>query len=236
MFSKSAKFYDKIYSFKNYKEEAEKISSLIRMELPHARTILDVACGTAEHARFLKEDFELTGIDLDSNFIDIARSKHPSCKFHVANMKDFDLQTKFDVVMCLFSSIGYLTTAGEVTDALKSFKKHLNPNGIIIVEPWLTPEAWKPGTPHMLTVDEPELKICRINVSETIGGNLSKLKFEYLVANQERVEHFNEVHVLALYTVDEMKNFFTEAGLNVRHDSVGIFGRGLYIGEVPKVD
>ena len=30
--------------------------------------------------------------------------------------------------------------------------------------------------------------------------------------------------------VEEMLSFFSEAGLSVRHDPEGIFGRGLYIG------
>ena len=53
MFHKSHAYYDAIYSFKNYAEEARKISDLIRSTHPKPRTILDVACGTAQHAKLL---------------------------------------------------------------------------------------------------------------------------------------------------------------------------------------
>ena len=54
MFSESAELYDLIYSrFKDYPAEARQLAELIRRERPGARTVLDVACGTAEHARLL---------------------------------------------------------------------------------------------------------------------------------------------------------------------------------------
>jgi hypothetical protein len=67
-----------------------------------------------------------------------------------------------------------------------------------------------------------------MNVSER-EGNLSRLRFQYMIARKEGIEHVSEDHELALYSVEEMKTFFAEAGLSVKRDPVGIFGRGLYI-------
>ena len=80
MFTESAELYDLIYSsFKNYSEEAAALAALIRREHPNARTVLDVACGTAEHARLLAGDhgFAVDGLDLDPAFVRIARGKLP---------------------------------------------------------------------------------------------------------------------------------------------------------------
>jgi len=52
-FVASAELYDAIYSFKNYSGECDRLRSLINQFAPGARTILDVACGTGEHAKFL---------------------------------------------------------------------------------------------------------------------------------------------------------------------------------------
>ena len=52
MFDASAEYYDLIYgSFKDYPREAAQIAGLLRQNMPHCRTVLDVACGSGEHAR-----------------------------------------------------------------------------------------------------------------------------------------------------------------------------------------
>lgn len=231
MFSKTSQFYDKIYSFKNYAEEAQKIKTLIIKLHPKAKEVLDVACGTGEHIKYLSKDFAMDGIDLEPGLLEIAKEKNPSSSFFVADMKEFKLEKKYDVILCLFSSIGYLKKGEEVIEALKSFKNHLKPSGIMAIEPWFTPDVWKTGNPHLITVNETDLKICRMNISE-VEGNISKLRFHYLIGDHNSVEHVTEDHELALYTIDEMVGFFKRANLIVEYDPVGIFGRGLYIAKI----
>jgi SAM-dependent methyltransferase len=232
MFRKSAQYYDDIYSFKNYREEVDRIAALIRAEHPAAKTILDVACGTGEHAKLLSRDFSVDGIDLEPEFVKISRAKVAAGSFRVADMRSFNLERRYDVVQCLFSSIGYLTHPQDVVEALRTFRRHLAPGGLMVVEPWLTPEKWKVGVPSMVTVDKPGLKLCRMNVSGR-AGVLSILDFHYLVAGSGGVEHFEETHELALYTVSEMLAFFAAANVVVKYDEVGIFGRGLYVARLP---
>jgi ubiquinone/menaquinone biosynthesis C-methylase UbiE len=232
MFAKTAQYYDLIYSFKNYEKETQQIVDLIAREHPTARSVLDVACGTAEHAKYLSRTFQVDGIDIQPKFVEIARGKVPSGRFWVADMRDFDVSGRYDVVQCLFSSIGFLKQSQDVVRALLCFKKHLNPGGIVIVEPWFTPDQWQAGLiPHMVTVDRPDLKICRMSATGR-EGTISKIRFHYLVGRVQGVEHLTEDHELALYTLEEMLRFFQQAGLAARYDPEGIFGRGLYVAQV----
>lgn len=231
MYNQTAQYYDLIYSFKDYGAEAEKITALIQQELPTAKTILDVACGTAEHAKLLSNRFEVDGIDLEPAFVEIAREKAPSGEFRLADMSDFSLPKTYDVVQCLFSSIGYLPTTEKIVAALESFKKHLNPGGVIFVEPWITPENWQIGYVGMVTAESDDLKICRMNVNERID-NRSILNFHYLVATKQGIEHLEEKHELVLYTKGEMLECFAKAGLEVSYDDK-FFGRGLYTARTP---
>ena len=80
----------------------------------------------------------------------------------------------------------------------------------------------------MTTVDHHDLKICRMSVSECDGA-LSKIRFYYLIAKREGIERFEEDHELALYTVEEMKFCFQEAGMIANYDPQGIFDRGIYV-------
>ncbi|MCB0593988.1 MAG: class I SAM-dependent methyltransferase [Lewinellaceae bacterium] len=230
MFAESSEFYDLIYSFKDYAGEAAKIRQLLLSKSPGCQTILDVACGTGEHHKYLKNDFLVDGLDLNATFLEAARKKNPAGSYHPGDMMDFQLSKKYDVLLCLFSSIGYVKTLENVRSTIRCFARHLNPGGLILLEPWLTPENWYKGKLHMLTYDKENIKICRMNKSET-RGNASHIHFHYLLATKKHgVRHFEEVHELGLFTEQEMKNAFEMAGLAVEHEPEGLIGRGLYIG------
>ena len=69
MFLESPELYDAIYHFKNYAHECEILRAVIAVAAPGAHTILDVACGTGEHDKFLKDRYAVDGIDLNENYL-----------------------------------------------------------------------------------------------------------------------------------------------------------------------
>jgi len=233
MFTKSADLYDAIYAFKDYAKEAELLHDRIRRHKrsPGSR-LLDVACGTGGHIPFLSRQYQVEGIDLDPAMIAAARQRHPGVPFHEGDMLCFGLGRRFDVVTCLFSSIGYAKTTENLVKAVRNVAGHLEPGGVLIVEPWLTPEAYTPGRVYAIFVDQPELKIARMNISEMRGG-LSVFDFHYLVARPSGIEHFVERHELGLFSHEEYLAAFEAAGLEVTHDPRGLTDRGLYIGVRP---
>jgi ubiquinone/menaquinone biosynthesis C-methylase UbiE len=230
MYSSSAIYYDLIYEFKDYKEESANISALIESVNPGAKTILDIACGTGEHDKFLKNKYDVQGIDLDEIFIGIARNKNPQCVYHHCDMSDFKLANRFDAIICLFSSIGYLKNINKISQSIACFKRHLNPGGVILVEPWFEPEVYLPDTAHMTTVDKEDVKICRSCVSRKTG-NLSSMNMHYLITSSKGVEYFEELHELGLFTPKEMISAFELAGCQVDYQPLGLTGRGLYIAQ-----
>ncbi len=232
MFSESANYYDALYSFKDYVQEAAQIEALIQFHNPKAKTILDIACGTAEHMRFLPSKYDLEGLDLDPKMLAVAKTKFPNKTFHLGDMSSFDLAKKFDVVLCLFSSIGYLLTTEKLILSIQCFAKHLNPGGIVIVEPWFSKEEWKPNKPHMLTYESDDLKICRMTYTTT-EGNISVLDFQYLIAEKDMgIRHATEIHRLAMFEEHEFRSAFEAAKLEVLFDPKGLTNRGLYLGKV----
>jgi hypothetical protein len=144
-------------------------------------------------------------------------------------MMDFDLGSTFDVVTCLFSSIGYVKTLDNLARAVTCMARHVAPAGVLVIEPWFTPEDWHPGKVHALLVEEPHLKIVRMSTS-LVEGTISFFDFHYLIGTSVGTQYFAERHELGLFTVDEMRGAMEDAGLQVTHDQEGITGRGLYIG------
>jgi SAM-dependent methyltransferase len=224
----TSEYYDLIYSFKDYQGEAERLRALLDQERPGCRTLLDVACGTGEHHRFLANRFAIDGVDLNPEFIEIARRKNPRCTYAVGDMTEFGLGKRFDALTCLFSAIGYVMDQDNLVRTLRCFREHLVDDGIILVEPWFTPETWKPPFLHTLTAEREGLKICRASSSQ-VDGRISRADMHFLIVTAEGVRYVFEEHALGLFTIDEMKQAFSAAGLAVRYDEEGLSGRGLYL-------
>lgn len=144
----------------------------------------------------------------------------------------FNLQTQFDAITCLFSAIGYLTSVRNLNRAIRNMARHLKPGGVLIVEPWLSPEEIIQGHIGAVFVNQPKLKLVRMNIVK-VKGRLSTLEFHYLLGRPEGVKHFTELDQFGLFTANEYLTAFRRAGLKVKHDPKGLIGRGLYIGVKP---
>ena len=231
MFSKSAQYYDEIYASidKDYATEVTKAHKIIqKYKQSKGKLLLDVACGTGAHAEPLRKHYKVEGLDLDPEMLSVARRKHPKIKFHQGDMTNFDLNRQFDVIVCLFSSIGYVKTKSRLRKAIKTMNRHLFPGGVLLIEPWFTPKQWHPGRAFMTQVNKPDLKIVRMSHSRQ-RGKISLIEFQYLIGTSKGIEHQTEIHELGLFTHREYMDAFKATGLKVAYDPEGLDGRGLYI-------
>ncbi len=233
MFLKSQRFYDAIYAWKDYAGESQRLHTLIGQHKRSAgTTLLDVACGTGGHLTHLRHHYAAEGLDLDPEMLAIAHQKHPELRFHHGDMVDFDLGRQFDVVLCLFSAIGEVKTIDRLRRAVRTMTRHLRPGGVLFVEPWLTPESIQPGHLGARFVDQPDLRIARMNLV-AVEDRLSLLDFHYLVGTPTRIDYFTERHELGLFTLAEYEEAMRAAGLDALLDREGLMGRGLFIGRRP---
>jgi ubiquinone/menaquinone biosynthesis C-methylase UbiE len=233
MYAELANYYDEIYHFKNYQKEAEKIETLIQQhKTSSGNSLLDVACGTGNHISYLKQNYIVEGLDFSPEMLRIARKKHPDVLFHRGDMTSFKLKNRFDVITCLFSAIGHVKTRARMRSAIRNMAGHLQPGGLMILEPWITPANFKKGLVSFIFVDKPDLKIARINITKA-QGTVSALEFHFLIGTPNKVQHIVDRELLGLWTHEEHLEAFRDAGLSVSFDSEGLMGRGLYLGVKP---
>jgi|SRR5436190_12381880 len=232
MFVKSSHLYDAIYGGLNYEGTAQVVHSLIQQyKQSEGSTLLDVACGTGVILPYLKPYYTIEGLDLDPNMVAISRKRHPDLTFYEADMADFDLGRQYDVITCLGSAIGSVRTIPMLQSTLQSMSRHTKPGGVVLIEPWLTPDVWEVGRITADLIDQPDLKIARMNIAEAEDG-LAVLNFHYLVATPEGIEHFTERLELGMFTHEDYLDAFRASGLEVVYDSMDgePRGRGMLVG------
>jgi SAM-dependent methyltransferase len=228
VFERTTDLYDLAYSFKDYARESTWVRNAVRTRLPEARTLLDVACGTGKHLECLTDDFLCQGLDIDARFVAIA-AERSTVPIHVGDMDDFDLGEHFDAVICLFSAIGY---SRDLPAAIASMARHLAAEGVLIVEPWFTPDEWLPGHVQVLDHEADGVRLIRMSHSG-LDGNVAIMEMHHLVGTSSGVEHIVDTHRMTLFTLNDYEAAFRGAGLTYEHDQPGPFGRGALIGRPP---
>lgn len=216
MFERSARVYDLLYAFKDYDAESRDLVSLIRERGAGAASLLDVACGTGKHLELLRSTFhDVAGVDLDAGLLTVARERLPDVPFTRADMRAFDLGRTFDVVTCLFSSVGYLRDDEELVQAIGRMAAHLTPGGVLVVDGWVRPDAWWPGI-NVQALAETADGVAAARVARTWrDGDRTVLDMRYLIASADGgFEREQEIHELTLFSDEAYRAAFNAESLD----------------------
>ena len=229
---KLAKYYDRMNSFRDYLDEAVRLQNIIIKYSPkEPTTILDIACGTGLHLKHLKDDFSCTGIDISKDMLKIARKNTKGITFKQADMKKLNLKKDFDVITCLFSSIGYLRTQVYLEKTIANFYNHLSKGGLLLIEPSHSKSFYSSGKPSITVYEGKDAKITRINLSK-IQSSLSKLKMHIVIAEKgKEPKYYIDPHPLGLFTINDTLKAMRMAGFRSKFLANGLMvGRELVIG------
>jgi SAM-dependent methyltransferase len=216
MYRDLAAYYDRIYSWKDYRAEANQVLALARrFGRSRGRRWLDVACGTGRHLEHLRNRYEVTGVDLSRPMLREARRRLPGVRLVAADMRTLRLGERFDVVSCLFSAIGHLRSEADLRRTFHAFERHLLPGGVAILVPWLGPAAFRPGHVSLDVYDEEgdSIRIARGGFSER-RGVYARITFDYLIGETGRgFRHLRDVEELRLTSPVRLRTLLGETGL-----------------------
>lgn len=226
-----ARYYDRIYHWKDYRKEAAIIREVVReRKESDGRDLLDVACGTGKHIQFLTRTFACTGVDASKEMLEDARKNAPGVEFVESDMRRFKLGRQFDVVLCLFSSIGYMRTRGDQEKAISNFAAHMKTGAVLIVEPWFEKADWSSGSVHMRTYETEGLKIARVGFSG-VDGEFAVADESYLIAERGKgTIYVQDVQKLRFFEPDWTFGTMRRFGLEPAFSKKGLMpGRKLMV-------
>ena len=213
----SAAIYDLLHTgaaIKDFAADSDEIHALIQERNPDARTLLDVACGTGLHLSHLRSWYDVSGVDRSPQMLAIARTRlGEGVALDIGDMRTFDLGRTFEVVTCLFSSIGYLTTERDLFSAFDRLAAHVAPRGVLIVDGWLRPDAWRDDyrTPPDYA-DDGEIEVVRM-MHASREDRITRLDMHHLVHDADGIHHFVERHQSMLVATDRYVAAAAAAGM-----------------------
>jgi len=216
-FNTYALYYDLLYQDKNYTEEVEYVTSLIKKASPTTKTLLDVGCGTGSHlAGFKKNNFDVTGIDLSEKMLRIAKKKNPDILFFEANAQHFYLNKQYDVVISLFHVASYQVSNRAFLAYLQSIYAHLRPGGLFIFDFWYgTAVLQDPPVVRIKRMENIHHECFRIaEPTMMTDTNQVKIDFEIWIRNKDtkEVNTIHEQHDMRYFFLPELDFFISQAG------------------------
>jgi SAM-dependent methyltransferase len=99
-----------------------------------AGPVLEVACGTGRVTiPLFDEGIEITGSDLDSPSLEVARRKRPGLHCVEADMRMLDIKQIFALIIIPGHSFQAMLTPQDQLAALTAFRRHLLPGGTLVI-------------------------------------------------------------------------------------------------------
>lgn len=184
-------------------------------------SILDVACGTGGYSLELgKKGYRVTGVDLESEMIQIAERKleqmgNDSLKnkidFHVADMCDLSAYSnQYQGLICLGNSLAHITEEENIKRALQAFYQALDNRGTAIVQVVNFDRILKHKVDSLPTVDEEEAVLVRNYIHRSDG--LIDFQTELNIKKEGQQKTYDNTVVLRPILKQELESWCVEAG------------------------
>lgn len=138
MHKEFSEIYDVFMKHVNYNSWYKFLKNYIKQK----GLILDLGCGTGEFIyRFLKDDFEVVGVDLSQDMLNIADKKikeknlkNNNYKLINENIINFVNDKKADYIICNFDTVNYLKDEKEFIKFIEKSSENLKKDGYLIFD------------------------------------------------------------------------------------------------------
>lgn len=127
-----SKFYDAVMGDRTM--TVERVEQLIQKYRPDAKSLLEVACGTGALLKLFADKYRVSGLDLSTGMLEVAKKEAPQAKLYKRNMTNFALPEKFDIILCLFDSLNHLLALEDWKKFFTRAREHLTDTGVLIFD------------------------------------------------------------------------------------------------------
>lgn len=229
----NSEYYLKVYKHRD-ESEAERLVGLIEdnVNLDPQSAVLDMACGAGRHAiAFAKKGFNVTAVDLSQRLLEEAKKNTidagVNIDFVLSDILDFQTDKKFDLVVNLFTSIGYFKDDEENYAVLKKANSLLGEEKYFVLDYFNKDFLLKNLVPTSI-ISENGLKITQ---NRSIEGN--RVVKKIIIENDGSFQEFYES--VRLYSFEETKSIVERAGFKIIKEVGDFYGNPYKIESSPRL-
>jgi len=141
-----AEMYDSLWADWYLPAALPALEQLFFGRIPAAASVLDLCCGCGHTTQELvRRGYRVTGIDISSALIAIARERLPKTDLQVQDARHFHYKQRFQGVLSTFDSLNHLLTIEDLKLVFSCVNGALRPNGYFVFDMNLE-EAYAPGS------------------------------------------------------------------------------------------
>jgi len=214
--------YLKVYSHRD-QTEAERLVELIakRLKLKINSSVLDMACGAGRHAiTFASLGYKVTAVDLSQRLISEAKKSTEQAgveiDFVLSDILEYETDKKFDLVVNLFTSIGYFENDEENYAVIKKAYNLLNHGGHFVLDYFNKDFLLKNLIPTTIFSED----AMRITQNRSIEG--TRIVKKITIENNGSSEEFYES--VRLYSYEEILACLKNAAFTIEKQYGDYFG------------
>lgn len=200
-----------------YAEETEIFSKVIKENSKiKPKNLLHLGCGAGGHDYTFKKHFKVTGVDLSSGMLEIARNRNQDVTYLHGDMRTVNLGERFDAV-AIPDSISYMTTVEDLYSAIITAYKHLKPGGVLLIAANIKEEFTENNFVYTGSKEDVEITIFENNYIPNPDGTTYEATLIYLIRHKGKLEIHTDCHILGLFSLKTWLELLKEVGFEVKH-------------------
>ncbi len=207
IYDKLAQYYDALVK----DESASKLWCDFTVDKISGDKILELACGSAEISHMLaNRGYKIIASDISESMLSVAseKSSNDNISFKCVDMCDFDLNEKFDAIICYCDSINYLSDINAVKKMFECCFNNLKVNGKLMFD-MHTPD-------RLIEFVDPFVEegvIDNTNYQWTITSLADEVHHHF--AFWENGEFYEEFHIQKVFDLENIVQILNELNFKV---------------------
>lgn len=217
IYSIFAEYYDQLMDNYDYQGVFDFLVQTLEEERASQGPILEMACGTGKLTGMLTKLGPVDAFDLSDQMLALAYQRlyrNKRARIFNMDMTSFDLNKKYQVILCLCDSLNYLDSIDKIRSCFRSVKAHLANGGVFIFD-MNTEYRFREVFEDHIQIEEGEDHFITWANHYEKEAKRNTYSLNFFTREGDLYRRAMEEHYEYAYTMEEIDQALSQAGLSI---------------------